>query len=32
MKSYVSLCVGFLASLGILALLWGLITLVRWVA
>lgn len=30
MNHYTALCVGFLASLGILALLWGLITLVRW--
>ncbi len=30
MKSYVDLCLGFLAAIGILALMWGLVSLVRW--
>lgn len=30
MNHYTSLCLGFLASIGVLAVLWGVITIVRW--
>lgn len=30
MKAYVGICLGFLASIGVLAVLWGVITIVRW--